>query len=362
MMYNVNQIHKSTKGADIMRTIAIGDVHGCYEELKVLMHNLLKEKVYNPKTDKLVFLGDYIDRGDNPKKVVKYIRNLQKDNENVIAIMGNHEDMLLEWFNGDKDSGWLWNGYEHTIESYQDKDERFLDEDFLDDIIWMNNLPLYYEDDYFVYVHAGINPNFPMEKQSRYTLLWTRNEFIYNRKKYHKQVIFGHTPDLHNPYYTTNGQNVCIDTGCVFGGYLTALVIDNDTVKQYYKVKKGERIMEKKSIRIMAQAFYGNNVYTDIDVKNVDRFILGYTGNNLEVVEKIDRTIVNVPNTDNLVIVYNKYQEAEEVNGKGKPLAEIPEIGLKLYSRCIACRINDKGELISLEPEDSAIIKNYFAA
>ena len=81
-----------------MRTIVIGDVHGCYRELEELVSKLIEEKKYTPDQDRLIFIGDYIDRGDNPRLAVKYVRQLQeKYGENVITLMGNHEDMLLAY-------------------------------------------------------------------------------------------------------------------------------------------------------------------------------------------------------------------------------------------------------------------------
>ena len=65
----------------------------------------------------LIFLGDYIDRGKDSKLVVKKIRELQEHNSNVIALMGNHEDMLLNCLRGD--DTWLYNGYNATLESYK---------------------------------------------------------------------------------------------------------------------------------------------------------------------------------------------------------------------------------------------------
>ena len=110
----------------------------------------------------------------------------------------------------------------------------------------------------------------------------------------------------------------------------------------------------------MAQAFYGNKTMTEIKVKNMDRFILGYLNNSMEIKEEINRTVVKVPDTDNLVIVYNK---AQEENYKDyDPLAEIPEENLKIYSRCIACRMDEFGNFMSIEPEDVEILNNYFAA
>lgn len=126
----------------------------------------------------------------------------------------------------------------------------------------------------------------------------------------------------------------------------------------------------KKDIAVLAQAYYGNLTGTIVNVEDVDRLILGYPSELFYDKEKIDRTIIKVPNTDNLVILYNKYQEEERLKDKEeyfkedayvlKPLATIPELNLDIYSRCIACRMNENGELESLESEDFEVIKKYF--
>lgn len=224
-----------------MKTIVIGDIHGCYSELKKLITDLESNGEYNKNTDKLVFLGDYIDRGKDSRLVIKFIRKLQKENKNVIALMGNHEDMLLEYYkNGDET--WLWNGGKTTLESYYGFDKQFKN-----DMNWMKNLPLYHTDDNFVYVHGGVDVDKPLEKQDKDTLLWIREEFIYNKKEYDKIVVFGHTPTfLLNKEYLpiiTNANNIDIDTGCVFGGSLTALIIEDDEVKNLYQCKSSNKII-----------------------------------------------------------------------------------------------------------------------
>ena len=127
------------------------------------------------------------------------------------------------------------------------------------------------------------------------------------------------------------------------------------------------------TIYVIAQHFYGNRTGTTVDRDNVDRFILGYLDDSLPVSEPIDRTIVKVPGTDNIVVVYNKYEEDEYINVEfpsylekdgeyyretwGEELkphvsCEIPEINFKIHTRCIVCRIDGNGVLQSLEESD----------
>lgn len=167
--------------------------------------------------------------------VIKFIRELQSDG-NVIALMGNHEDMLVDFVEYGYET-WFLNGSDDTILSYNGNKDTFQN-----DIEWMKKLPLYYEDDNFVYVHAGIDVSVPMNKQKRNTLLWIREQFIYNENKFNKRIVFGHTPTLFlnngdMPLYTKAG-NICIDTGCVYGGRLTALIIEDGIEKEFYSIKK----------------------------------------------------------------------------------------------------------------------------
>ena len=231
-----------------MRTIAIGDIHGCYDDLVDMITALEEDGRYNKGIDKLIFLGDYIDRGGDSNKVVAYIRELQRKNKNVIALRGNHEDMCIDYFKTDyKDTTWFNNGGYQTIKSYDGNYNQLAK-----DVYWMQHLPLYHEDDNFVYVHAGIDVTKPMNEQKEYSLLWVRENFIYNSKQYHKKVIFGHTPSVlinHStkPYYTSGG-NIGIDTACVFGGCLTALIINDNEIEGYYQIEHNLNTEETEKI------------------------------------------------------------------------------------------------------------------
>ena len=112
--------------------------------------------------------------------------------------------------------------------------------------------------------------------------------------------------------------------------------------------------MNKHFIRIVSQAFYGNRTATEIERGEIDRFVLGYLDKNIFVDDaRIDRTTIKVPNTDNIVIVYNKYEEEEARENKMlKPLVVIPEDNIEIYSRCVVCRVDENGEFEDLRTED----------
>ena len=129
--------------------------------------------------------------------------------------------------------------------------------------------------------------------------------------------------------------------------------------------------MKNELICIISQAFYGNRTGTEIRRENIDRFILGYQTDDFDVTEAIDRTVIHLPGSNNLVLVYNKYQEEERLKVKEralrednyviKPLAAIPELNLEIYSRCIVCRMNADGVFESLAEGDFKIWDRYLA-
>lgn len=228
-----------------MRTIVVGDIHGCCKEMKTLLSDLEERGTYLPEEDRLIFIGDYIDRGPDARLVVSFIRQLQEARPGqVIPLKGNHEDMLLDYMD-EGGLSWLFNGCQTTIHSYEGHGD-----ELQEDMEWMRRLPLFYEDEDFIYVHAGINKKKTMEDQDDETLLWARQEFYMDPAVYGKRIIFGHTPTMFidggaSPLWLNGGNDISIDTGCVYGGKLTALLIEDGQIKGYYQVRKdspeGER-------------------------------------------------------------------------------------------------------------------------
>lgn len=110
---------------------------------------------------------------------------------------------------------------------------------------------------------------------------------------------------------------------------------------------------------IIAQQFYGNRTGTEIERCKVDLFLRGCMDEDLFAdSDKVNRKIVRVPNSDNIVIVYDQAQEDE--NDKLRVSCEIPEIGFKIHTRCFACRMDKNGKFQSLEKGDTEKFIKYF--
>jgi serine/threonine protein phosphatase 1 len=194
----------------------IGDIHGCLKSLKRLM-----KKLPVKKEDELIFVGDYIDRGKDSKGVVDFLLELSKK-YCCIFLRGNHEQMLLDYLD-DKKMGKIWylNGMDATLNSYGNINS--IPKDHLE---FFRNTEFYYQTENYLIVHAGVLPGKPLEEQDEMELIWIREEFIYSKKPLDdKIIVFGHTPFLDGPYI--DKTKIGIDTGCVYGGKLTAIRLED---------------------------------------------------------------------------------------------------------------------------------------
>ena len=203
------------------RTYAIGDVHGCADLLIALLAAI---RAAHPAglACKLIFLGDLIDRGPESAKTVAIVRALQNLSAAVECLRGNHEQMMIDWLRGHNDL-WLINGGPETIRSF-DPFAAGDEEALADAAAWMERLPTWREDGGHIYVHAGLRPNKPYDQQSDHDRMWIREGFLDVDHDFGKHVIHGHTPRLDGPEQRPFRTN--IDTGAVYGGALTAAVMD----------------------------------------------------------------------------------------------------------------------------------------
>lgn len=207
-------------------TCVIGDIHGCCSSLTQLL-----QKVRH-RADTLVFLGDYVDRGPNSKEVISMLLSLRKEHQRVITLMGNHDFLFLQYLTGQESTLFLQVGGRQTLASYglspsADRDEiaRCVPPEHF---AFLRSLPLLWEDRHAIYVHAGLQPGRHLSQQTPQWCLWARDQFIHTTYEFGKPVVFGHTV-FKDPLITPNRFG--IDTGAVYGGRLTALILpDGETV------------------------------------------------------------------------------------------------------------------------------------
>ncbi len=183
------------------RVWVIGDVHGFSVTLRQLVKQL------NPsENDRIVLLGDLIDRGPDSFDVVRFAR----EDPRIFCVKGNHEAMMIANFTLDKiddpdqdAAAWFHNGGRETVASYfrafpEEAQEGALRWMLREDRDWMSSLPAHIVLDRWRLVHAGYNPHRGTEEQTEEDLLWIRGAF---HRSIHpidskRSVVFGHTPTM----------------------------------------------------------------------------------------------------------------------------------------------------------------------
>src|SRR5262249_42406572 len=147
---------------------------GAFAKLDDLMHRCAEYAGSRPH--RFVLLGDYIDRGPDSRQVIQRLRRLTEQRpDDVICLMGNHEDMLLSAVAKLSDVlMWIHNGGNTTLDSYGVEMPAELP---AGDIAWIHSLPLCHDDGLRFFVHAGIDPAVPLDQQDEHTMLWTRERY-----------------------------------------------------------------------------------------------------------------------------------------------------------------------------------------
>ena len=200
-----------------MRTIAIGDIHGCSKALDGLL------QILDPQpADCLVFLGDYVDRGPDSRGVIDMLLELEGRCKTVF-LRGNHEIMFSGVLRGLEPTLWMQNGGSQTLTSYgglldhvPDRHREFL----------QNCVP-HYETEKSMFVHANYVADLPLDQQPDLALYWEHlNDRWPEPHVSGKHVYCGHTPQTGGRigWYS---HFTCIDTCCFGGNWLTAVDVDS---------------------------------------------------------------------------------------------------------------------------------------
>jgi serine/threonine protein phosphatase 1 len=215
-------------------TFAIGDIHGCFEELTSLIQ--LCSEAAGAAAHDFVLLGDYVDRGPQSSDVIEDLMRRQAAAPSRFrCLRGNHDEMLVLAARSDRSDAaltqWWSNGGEATLEAYGVDDPSEIPADHL---AWIRGLPLcLHENDRF-FVHAGVRPGVPLIEQSARDMLWIREPFLGSEDWHGALVVHGHTPTRSGaPDLRANRVN--LDTGACFARPLTAAAFgDLDTAPLYF--------------------------------------------------------------------------------------------------------------------------------
>src|SRR5262245_49393560 len=208
----------------MLRTYAIGDIHGCHDKLTGLVARCHADA--KGAATKFVFLGDFIDRGPDSRAVVAYLIDFQSRRPGqVICLCGNHEDLALAAIAdpGQIDQWVVYNGGDKALRSYGVTAPSELPADH---VAWLAALPTHHDDGRRFFVHAGVDPSRPLDRQDRYDLLWMREPFLSDPRNYGRFIVHGHTP-LKGGRPDLRVNRVNIDTAAVLGGPLTAAIFDD---------------------------------------------------------------------------------------------------------------------------------------
>lgn len=198
---------------DFRRIYCFGDIHGEYDEFLSTLA-WIEEDGLDLRFDLLVSVGDIIDGGKESSRVVSHWRGLQEEHpENVVVLLGNHEDLLI---NADGRVHyhpdfllWWQQGGQATYKSYAENSEEEIIKrpvplgkalsyfvpgpDMRSDIEWFKTLPLHYETEEYIFVHAGLRPPLGPKATSRHDKLWIRDDFLNSTYDWGKIVVHGHT-------------------------------------------------------------------------------------------------------------------------------------------------------------------------
>jgi serine/threonine protein phosphatase 1 len=174
---------------------------------------------------KFVFLGDYIDRGPDSRGVIEFLIKLQSQRPTeIICLAGNHEELALAALRrGAFENQWLRNGGGETLRSYGIASAADLPPQH---VAWLDALPTYHDDGRRFFVHAGINPDRPLNQQDPYDFLWIREPFLSDERDHGRYIVHGHTP-LRTGIPDQRPNRLNIDTAAVLGGPLTAAVFND---------------------------------------------------------------------------------------------------------------------------------------
>ena len=204
------------------RTFVIADIHGCNKTLRALIEN----KLVPSKEDQFIFLGDYIDRGPDTKGVISYLISIKESFRNSVFLRGNHEQMFLESnISFTAYDRWIMNGGKEVIHSYGLRNHDQVPHDTQE---FIANTSYYFQDEHYIFVHAGLNHLADVPLKDYNSMMWIRDFQATPKLSGGRVIVHGHTPTRlteieHQIETSSQNLRICLDNGCVFKGHREGL-------------------------------------------------------------------------------------------------------------------------------------------
>ena len=223
------------------RVYAIGDIHGRVDLLHQL-HRMIEEDSIDAGDHRrvAVYLGDYVDRGSSSRDVIELLLDQPLRGFHSVHLSGNHEEMMLTFLD-DASVGpmWMYNGGDATLLSYgvrhrdaatAEERQRNMQKSFRESLPdrhldFLRSLQITHQERDYLFVHAGIMPGLPLDRQKKDDMLWIREDFIASNAEHGKCIVHGHTI-VPEPDFRDN--RIGIDTGAYFTDNLSCLILEGD--------------------------------------------------------------------------------------------------------------------------------------
>jgi len=224
-----------------LRLYAIGDIHGCGDLLAAIHRQIAADLASRPVPDhRIIHIGDYVDRGPDSAGVIARLVRHQAENPSMLFLRGNHDELLMAFLADPSGSGDMYLsdniGGPATLRSYGVTPSRsLLGYDYrrlsqrlaeampADHRAFLEALLMTVRFGDYLFVHAGIRPGVPLDAQDPQDLIWIRDEFLFDGRDHGFVVVHGHT--LANEL-EVRPNRINVDTGAVFGGPLTCVVLE----------------------------------------------------------------------------------------------------------------------------------------
>jgi serine/threonine protein phosphatase 1 len=213
----------------------VGDIHGMRGLLDNLIGLIEADAHASGERAVVVFLGDLVNRGPSSRQVLeRLIEGPRRDGDRWITLRGNHDQMMLDAVAGKSEAAfrqWMQKGGMKTLASYGvgrkeaslSRARRAIPSGHLS---FLNGLPFYYRAGNHIFVHAGIDPRRPLDRQSETRMMTIREPFLRESHLLPFTVVHGHVPSPEGPVVAA--RRICVDTGAYASGVLTAVALRTD--------------------------------------------------------------------------------------------------------------------------------------